>query len=355
MAPVGPLPDDEQLQLLTEWGDAFSRPRQTRAGVISVLVHVAAIVVLLALPSDFLVPPPEPQPPQKHERVTPLIEPPTEFTQKLPGKGKITHEIDVASLQPRPRIQVPQGPPPAPRGNTPKAAAALPPAPAPKAAAQPLPEPPKIETAERQAPKLDLPSGPSPVAPPPQNQTVDKPKLAFENVGAPPPPVPPGQSQVRIPSGSVTDAIRQNVRSGVLGSGTAVGDAGALSGIGESINQPPGPGVPGSALQLKSDPMGVDFQPYLKQILVAIKTNWLAVYPESARLGRRGRVTLAFIIVKNGRVDRVTMPTASGTEALDRAAIAAISASNPFPPLPPDFKGDRVVLEVNFVYNMPRR
>jgi TonB family protein len=101
--------------------------------------------------------------------------------------------------------------------------------------------------------------------------------------------------------------------------------------------------------------MGVDFQPYLKQILVSIKTNWLAVYPESARLGRRGRVTLAFIVTKNGTVTKVTTSTQSGTEALDRAAIAAISASNPFPPLPSDFKGDRIVLEVNFVYNMPRR
>jgi TonB family protein len=134
-----------------------------------------------------------------------------------------------------------------------------------------------------------------------------------------------------------------------------VGDTGALPGVGESINQPPGPGIPGSALQLKSDPMGIDFKPYLAQILVSIRTNWMAVYPESARLGRRGRVTLAFVITKRGVVDKVTMPTASGTEGLDRAAIAAISASNPFPPLPSDFKGDRIVLEVNFVYNMPRR
>jgi TonB family protein len=355
MATVVPRPDDDQLNLLTEWGDAFSRPRQTRAGVLSVLIHGAAITIILLLPPDFLVPAPEPPQPQKHEIVTPLVEPLTEFTQKQPPKGKISHEIDVASLQPRPKIHAPQGPPPAPRGNLPKPIASLPPAPAPKAAAPALPEPPKIETAERQAPKLDLPPGLSPIAPPPQPPAVEKQKLALENVGAPPPPVPPGQSRVPVPSGSVTDAIHQSIRSGTLGSGTTVGDAGALPGIGESVNQPPGPGVPGSALQLKSDAMGVDFQPYLKQILVAIKTNWLAVYPESARLGRRGRVTLAFIITKRGVVDKVTKPTSSGTEALDRAAIAAISASNPFPPLPTDFKGDRIVLEVNFVYNMPRR
>ncbi len=353
MATVGPRPDDDQLQLLTEWGDAFTRPRQSRAGVLSIVVHVAVIALLLVLPADLLVPPPEPEPLRKREIITPLIEPPTEFTQKDPSKGKISHEIDIASLSPRPRIQSPQSPPPAPKGTTPKPMASLPPAPAPKPAAPaaPLPEPPRIEVAE--APKVNLPPSPSSVVPPPP--AVEKPKLELQNVGAPPPPVPPGQSKVAIPSGSVADAIRNSMRSGTLGTGNAVGDPGALSGIGESINQPPGPGVPGSALQLKSDPMGVDFQPYLKQILIAIKTNWLAVYPETARLGRRGRVTLGFVITRDGKVAKVAFSGQSGTEALDRAAVAAISASTPFPPLPPDFKGDRIVLEVNFVYNMPRR
>jgi outer membrane biosynthesis protein TonB len=45
----------------------------------------------------------------------------------------------------------------------------------------------------------------------------------------------------------------------------------------------------------------------------------------------------------------------SGTDALDRAAVAGVSASNPFPPLPAEYKGDRIVLQFNFAYNMPRR
>ncbi|MCX6630742.1 MAG: hypothetical protein NTW28_24265, partial [Candidatus Solibacter sp.] len=39
----------------------------------------------------------------------------------------------------------------------------------------------------------------------------------------------------------------------------------------------------------------------------------------------------------------------------DKAAVAAISASNPFPPLPAEFKGDRVVLQLNFAYNVPKQ
>jgi outer membrane biosynthesis protein TonB len=43
----------------------------------------------------------------------------------------------------------------------------------------------------------------------------------------------------------------------------------------------------------------------------------------------------------------------AGADALDRAAVAAISASVPLPPLPADFKGDQIRLQFAFSYNMP--
>jgi len=83
--------------------------------------------------------------------------------------------------------------------------------------------------------------------------------------------------------------------------------------------------------------------------------NWLAVIPESAKLGRRGRVGIQFSISKAGSVPKLVIVANSGTDALDRAAVAGVSASNPFPPLPAEYKGDRIVLQFNFAYNMPRR
>ena len=44
-----------------------------------------------------------------------------------------------------------------------------------------------------------------------------------------------------------------------------------------------------------------------------------------------------------------------GSRSLDEAAVAGIGASNPFPPLPTEFKGERIVVQLNFAYNMPRR
>ncbi len=349
MESVGPPLDDGELQLLTEWGDPASRGRSGVAGVASVCLHVAGVILMVLLPSGFLSPPPEP--PKAAPIITPLVEPLTEFTQRTPTKGKIAKEIDMASLQPRPRIQAPQAAPSTTRPMAPRPAP-IPSAPQP---APTLPEPPKLESAVREAPKIELPPTNSSLpAPPP---TVEKPKLTLENVGGPPPPPRPADSKVAIPNTSVAEAIRQSTRGGEPSGGLMVGDTGAIGsgGYGEGINLPPSAGVQGSALQLKSDPMGVDFRPYLTQILATIRRNWYAVMPESVKLGRRGKVGLLFAITKSGVVSKVTMPVQSGAEALDKAAIAAISASNPFPPLPAEFKGDRVVLQLNFAYNIPKQ
>jgi TonB family protein len=346
METVGPPTDDVELHLLTEWSDP--RGRSGVAGIASVLLHAAVLTLVVLLPGSFLASPPEPVRAPPH--VTPLVEPLTEFTQPTPTKGKISREIDMAALQPRPSIQAPRA---APSTHQPMAQrpAPLPTPPQPPPAA--LPEPPKLEAIVREAPKIELPPTNTDVpAPPP---TVQKPKLALENVGGPP-PLPSAQGKVVIPNTSVAEAIRQNSRGGAASGGLMVGDPGAGSGgYGEGINLPPSPGAQGSALELKSDPMGVDFRPYLTQILATIRRNWFAVMPESVKLGRHGKVGLLFAITKSGNVSKVTWAFQSGADALDKAAVAAISASNPFPPLPAEFKGERVVLQLNFAYNVPKQ
>jgi TonB family protein len=323
-------PSDAELHILTQWGDAADRPRKRRAAVLSVVVHVAAVVTLFCLPKGLF----EPLPRTAQVQITPLIEPLTELTQNAPAKGKINKEFDATELHPRPRIQIPMGLP----------SVTMPPAP-PKPA-PPLPEPPKIEAAVKEMPKTELPQ-----APPPQIQPVETPKLAFETPSLPPPPLPPGQGRVPVPDTSVSGAIRQAARSGSAG-GLVVGDFGAS---GPGVNLPPSPGSQGSNMQLLTDPQGVDFRPYLVRILASVKQHWLSVMPESVKLGRRGKVAIQFSISRDGGVPKLVIAEASGENALDRAAVAGISASVPFPPLPSEFKGDRIVLQMNFAYNMPRQ
>jgi TonB family protein len=276
--------------------------------------------------------------------VTPLIAPLTELTQTAPNKGKISKEISAEALLARPRIHIPPSPPPAMRPAAPKPASPSPP-PAPV-----LPEPPKIETAGKEGPQVQV----APVTPPPQIQAQEKPKLAFENPNnPPPPPASGGLAKVPIPNSSVNEAVRSVIRGGP-GRSLSVSDI--PGGIGSpGLDLPSSPGRPGSALELLSDPMGVDFQPYLIRVLAMVKRNWLAVMPESAKLGQRGKVGIQFAVNRNGSVPKLVIVLHSGADALDRAAVAGISASNPLPQLPSEYKGDQIRLQFTFLYNMPSR
>ena len=81
METVGPAVDPE-LHLLTQWGDADSVARTRKAAIVSVALHVAVIIVISLLPPDFLGPAPRQIRPPVKRTVTPLIDPPTEFTQQ---------------------------------------------------------------------------------------------------------------------------------------------------------------------------------------------------------------------------------------------------------------------------------
>jgi TonB family protein len=336
-------PVDAELQLLTEWGSPGDRSRLGKAGAISVLAHVVFIALLLLIPSG----PSEPERALVVRHVTPLIEPPTELTQRAPNKRKISKEFDSVAELERSKIQIPRA---APSTSRPRAFHLDVPQPPPQKATAPLPEAPKVDATP---PKPEVPLLAQST---PQIEPVEKPRIVLENPAAPPPAVAPGQSKVAIPNASVDQAIREAVRSTPSG-GQIVGDLdlSGPGGVGPGINLPPTPGVQGSNLELLSDPKGVDFRPYLTQVLAAVRRNWLAVIPESAKLGRRGRVGIQFSISRLGSVPKLVIINSSGTDSLDRAAVAGISASNPFPPLPAEYKSDRIVLQFNFAYNLPKR
>ncbi len=144
-------------------------------------------------------------------------------------------------------------------------------------------------------------------------------------------------------------AIQQMIRGG--GMRQAVGDG--VGGAPSAGILPSGPTNSGSAVELLSDPRGVDFRPYLTQVLAAVRRNWFAVIPESARLGMsRGRTLIQFSVARNGSVPKLVIARSSGTPPLDRAAVAGISASNPFPPLPGEYLGPDIRLQFTFLYNV---
>ena len=103
-------------------------------------------------------------------------------------------------------------------------------------------------------------------------------------------------------------------------------------------------------LEVLSDTQGVDFGPYLQRILQDVRENWYHAIPESAEM-KKGKLQIEFAIGKDGRVADMRLTLPSGDVALDRAAWAGISASNPFPPLPSAFTGPYLALRFRFYYN----
>jgi TonB family protein len=344
--PGHPENTDQELNLLREWREPVTAGRIARAAVGSLIAHVLMIYAFVTAPETAFVGE-TPPPPVEARRLVPLYIP-VELTQRDPNKGRISHNLDVrsaaapASVPQAPRFRAPV---PAP---VPAVAPAAPPEP-PKA------EPPKIEAVAEPAPPPP-PAGRLPQLAPPPPPPPEKPKLAFEEVGAQG-PLPRSSfytnpsSRIPDPRSAAESAARASVQPSQGSSGVVVGDVEEMT---ASPSQAAVNGPVRSNLQLLSDAKGVDFKPYLMQALTAVRANWLAVIPESARLGRKGRVLVQFIIDRRGRIPKLVIAESSGTAALDRAAVAGISASS-FPPLPNNFAGEEIRVQMVFSYNLAAR
>ena len=332
-------PDDLNLWRGLDQREPVTGRRMIAAGAGIVLYHLLAYAVFVTAinaPGGQMVTNFEPD-----LRRAVRLYTPRDLTQRDPNRGKITRDLDVRSAAPP--APVPQ----APRFQAPITA----PVPAPSTAV-PI-EAPKLEASVAPPIPAASPGEIPAVAPPPP----EKPKLAFEAVGAggkaarananPNVKLPQVGTTVEEMLHPQTIAAAPKISTG---GGVTIGDQDEFTTI-PNPEMEPSAGPVRSNLQLLSDASGVDFKPYLVKVLTAVRTNWLSVLPESARLGRKGRVLVQFIIDRRGGVPKLVIAESSGTAAFDRAAVAGISASYPFPPLPNSFKGNEIRLQLAFTYN----
>ena len=315
--------------LLIQLQDDLSRSRQREAFWISVVVHLAIVIlvvnsarleglmhrrsVILVSPQDLI----------KQKDLTYLELPPDEQkVSKRPDTNRISDKDRIATSK-APQLDRKElkkildsarpGPPGAPT---------QPAAPAPAAQAAP------------QAPQEQ----PSPQPPPDQNQVA--------RLQTPPAERPtPNFNTGAMSAGS---AIEQAARAAASNRGGYSGDGGDYGlGQGKQGGEAIGP------MDVLSDTMGVDFGPYLARVLHDVRENWYRIIPESARapLMKKGKVSIEFAILKNGQVAGLQIVGTSGDVALDRAAYGGITASKPFPPLPTEFGGQYLALRFHFYYN----
>jgi TonB family protein len=137
---------------------------------------------------------------------------------------------------------------------------------------------------------------------------------------------------------SLDQAIRQAARD--TAGGGAPGGAGFPNADGGFVDSGP----------LSFDTTWYDWGPYAEEMVRRIKLHW--EIPELARLGWKGKLTIRFFILADGRVADATIVRRSGIPPFDFAALQAILKSSPFRPLPSDLGSSREGVTVTFFYNL---
>jgi len=216
----------------------------------------------------------------------------------------------------------------------------------------PEPTPTPAPVAPTPKPPAELPDAPRPqipVAPPPPQQTQPAPSQ-LEPV-KPAPQQNPNRLNLQLPSANLHDQLQEAIQHSNPGGGIQVPNSRSIPG---GPSGPGGPGMqPGATILTPTE--GVDFSSYIQRLLATLKRNWYVVMPESAMMGDKGVVGTTFQINRDGSVPSPDplLERTSGKGPLDNAAMSAIRASNPFEPLPGEFKGPYIRLRIVFLYNLP--
>jgi len=301
--------------LLMEPEEKTTAKAELIRAVGSIAFHAALILFLIFAPKWI------PQPTQEEIARNSLDTKWMYAPPSLPEAPKPTPKVEV-SPKTLNKVAPPEIKPPTPAPEPPKPAPELPEAPQPRASITPAP------------------AQPQPSIPQPPSQPRLEPVL---------PAQPSNKFNLGLPNSTpgrmIDDQMLHAAREGRSQAPLYV-PGGALPGG-------RGPGM-GNGVDILSDTQGVNFDPYITRLLAALKRNWEAVMPESARMGDRGVVFTTFSVNPDGSVSSPdpVLERTSGKEPLDNAAMAAIHASNPFEPLPKEFHGPYLKLRIAFLYNL---
>jgi TonB family protein len=201
-------------------------------------------------------------------------------------------------------------------------APATPPAPQPQQAAPQAPAPQQQQPAPQ----------PLPQHPAQQQAMIDAPKPA------------PTRPNFGNPNTSAGDAVRQAAQQAIRNRGQG-GDFGASIPVShQGLN---------TGVDVLSDTMGVNFDPYLKKIIREIYNTWLPLIPEEARppLNKQGETLIRFTINPDGRISAMNLDGSSHDDAINRAAWGSITGVGQFPPLPSEFHGPNLELRIHYLVN----
>lgn len=154
---------------------------------------------------------------------------------------------------------------------------------------------------------------------------------------------PSGDPRVSTGTGLLSAAARDSLRR-------------ALSGEGEESKRlfdNPGYLSPGMATGTMSfDTQGFPWGDYARRVHIIIQNHWEDRLPLAYREGVRGYTCLHIVIQRDGTISDIQVVQPSSVPPFTRAALDAVRASSPLPPLPKDFPEDREGSSWCFFYNL---
>jgi outer membrane biosynthesis protein TonB len=331
---------DDVPHLLIQLQDDLSRARKREALWLSVILHLMVIILLWNSEKLMGLLP--------HRTVDLAISnadhsKDATFLELPPDEQKLTRRPDAKVLSDKDRIATSKVPQPNReelkkllQSRNPGSPGAIVPQPPAQSS------PPQSQSAQNQQPPAPQDNQPQGFAPPQQSDQTPR----LQTQPQPTRPVPNFNQQM-TPGSAIEQAERAAAENrGHYGGSGSGGDSGLTRGRGGYKALAPA--------EILTDTMGVDFGPYMTRIVQIVKQNWYTLMPPSVYppTFKQGKLALEFVIMKDGSVQGLVRDTTSGDVALDRAAMASITASTPFPPLPREFPGKLLGLRFYYFYNL---
>jgi TonB family protein len=192
----------------------------------------------------------------------------------------------------------------------------------------------------------DLARGPGPMPEPAEGQTVE-----------PQPDTSAAQDQTRFPESQSTLQFPTNRPNSATSPGQrplAGGQLGdALRNLQRYVQRDQfentqGGGAFGPAIQF--DTKGVEFGPWIRRFVAQVKRNWEPLIPLAA-MTMKGRVVVTFNVHKDGTITDLSVVAPCPIDSFNTAAYGALASSNPTAALPPEYPADKAFFTVTFFYN----
>ena len=106
-----------------------------------------------------------------------------------------------------------------------------------------------------------------------------------------------------------------------------------------------------SGVEILSDTRGVDFDPYIREMLKTVRSSWSRLIAEqdgSTLANKDGWTLIRLTISPEGTLTQVQLDSSSHEPAIDHSAWGAVTQVKTFSPLPRSFAGPNLEVRIRF-------